>query len=115
MYKIQVIETCTQGISYLHLQEDYLILGTSTGFMSDEEFDLLDELYFVQPYAFLQETLGWEDQQLLETLSSLVEKGWIKCFTEPDQECFEAINLQEVGKGLLYLATKKGLMAHTTL
>ena len=30
-------------------------------------------------------------------------------------ECFEAINLQEVGKELLYLATKKGLMAHTTL
>ena len=83
--------------------------------MSDQEFDLLDELYFVQPYAFLQETLGWEDKQLLDTLTSLVEKGWVKCFTEPDQECFEAIDLQKIGKGLLYLATKKGLMAHTTL
>lgn len=83
--------------------------------MSDEEFDVLDELYFVQPYAFLQETLAWEDKRLLDTLTSLVEKGWVKCFTEPDQECFETINLQEVGKELLYLATKKGLMAHTTL
>ena len=83
--------------------------------MSDEEFDLLDELYFVQPYAFLQETLEWEDKRLLDTLTLLVEKGWVKCFTEPDQECFEVINLQEVGKELLYLATKKGLMAHTTL
>jgi len=115
MDKEQVVESCTQGISCLHLQEDYLILGTSKGIMSDEEFDLLDELYFVQPYAFLQETLGWEDKKLLATLVILLEKGWIKCFTEPDQECFEAINLQEVGKGLLYLATKKGLMAHTTL
>jgi hypothetical protein len=83
--------------------------------MSDEEFDVLDELYFVQPYAFLQETLGWEDKRLLETLTLLVEKGWVKCFTEPDQECFEAIHLEEVGKELLYLATKKGLMAHTTI
>jgi hypothetical protein len=99
----------------LHLQEDYLILGTSTGIMSDEEFDVLDELYFVQTYTFLKETLGWEDKKLLATLVLLLEKGWVKCYTEPDQECFEAINLQEVGKGLLYLATKKGLMAHTTL
>ncbi len=83
--------------------------------MSNDEFDVLDELYFVQPYAFLQETLGWEDKRLLDALILLLEKGWIKCYTEPDQECFEAINLQEVGKELLYLATKKGLMAHTTL
>ncbi len=83
--------------------------------MSDEEFDVLDELYFVQTYTFLKETLGWEDKKLLATLVLLLEKGWVKCYTEPDQECFEAINLQEVGKGLLYLATKKGLMAHTTL
>ncbi len=83
--------------------------------MSDEEFDVLDELYFVQTYTFLRETLAWEDKRLLDTLTSLVEKGWVKCFTEPDQECFEAVNLQVVGKELLYLATKKGLMAHTTL
>ena len=83
--------------------------------MSDEEFDVLDELYFVQTYAFLRETLAWEDERLLDTLTLLVEKGWVKCFSEPDQECFETINLQEVGKELLYLATKKGLMAHTTL
>ena len=83
--------------------------------MSDDEFDLLDELYFVQPYSVLQEALGWEDKHLLDTLGMLKEKGWIKCFTTPDQECFDAINLYEVGTVLLYLATKKGLMAHTTL
>lgn len=83
--------------------------------MSEEEFDVLDELYFVQSYAFLQDALGWEDRQLLHTLALLVEKGWVKCFTEPDHECFESVNLQEVGKELLYLATKKGLMAHTSL
>jgi hypothetical protein len=83
--------------------------------MSDEEFDLLDELYFVQPYAILQEALGWPDLQLLNTLTLLKDKGWIKCFVAPDQECFEDIDLHELGKVLLYLATKKGLMAHTTI
>lgn len=83
--------------------------------MSDQEFDLLDELYFVQSYSTLQEALGWEDSQLLDTLTLLVGKGWIKCFSAPDQECFEDIDLHEVGKELLYLATKKGLMAHNTL
>lgn len=83
--------------------------------MSDQEFDLLDELYFVQPYAVLQEALGWDDFQLLDTLTLLIGKGWIKCFSAPDQECFDAIDLQEVGKELLYLATKKGLIAHNTI
>ncbi|MDA0314334.1 MAG: hypothetical protein O2829_02375 [Bacteroidetes bacterium] len=83
--------------------------------MSDEEFDLLDELYFVQPYSVLQEALGWEDSQLLDTLILLKNKGWIKCFSAPDRECFDLINLHEVGKELLYLATKKGLMAHNTI
>ncbi len=83
--------------------------------MSDEEFDLLDELYFVQPYSFLQDSLGWSDLQLLNTLTQLKDKGWIKCFTAPDQECFEEIDLYKQGKDLLYLATKKGLMAHTTI
>ena len=83
--------------------------------MSDEEFDLLDELYFVQPFAVLQEALGWEDSQLLNTLTLLLGKGWIKCFSAPDQECFDDIDLHTIGKALLYLATKKGLMAHNTL
>jgi len=83
--------------------------------MSDEEFDLLDELYFVQPYAVLQGALCWEDSKLLNTLTLLLDKGWIKCFSAPDQECFEDIDLQTVGKELMYLATKKGLMAHNTL
>jgi hypothetical protein len=83
--------------------------------MSDEEFDLLDELYLVQPYSNLQEALGWQDSQLLDTLTLLKDKGWIKCFSAPDQECFENIDLHKEGKVLLYLATKKGLIAHTTI
>ena len=83
--------------------------------MSNEEFDLLDELYFVQDYTFLKQTLGWEDALLLDTLAVLHEQGWIKCLFDPDQECFGEIDIRTQGKDLFYLATKKGLVAHTSL
>jgi hypothetical protein len=83
--------------------------------MTDEEFDLLDELYFVQQYAFLKETLGWEDEILLVTLQSLYEKGLIKCLTEPDNEIFDKVDFNKKGKNLYYLATKKGLMEHNAI
>jgi hypothetical protein len=83
--------------------------------MTNNEFDLLDELYFVQPYSYLKETLGWEDDQLLVTLQSLFEQQYIKCLFEPDDEVFDQIDLKTKGKNLYYLATKKGLMNHNTL
>lgn len=83
--------------------------------MSDEEFDLLDELYFVQPFEYLQSSLGWEEGLILKTLDSLYQKGMIKCLTEPDQERFDAVNIFQEGINLFFLATKKGLMAHNTL
>ncbi len=83
--------------------------------MSDEEFDLIDELYFVQRYDFIKESLGWEDKKLLITLNSLYRSGMIKCLTSPDTERFDVVDISAEGKNLFYLATKKGLMAHNSL
>lgn len=83
--------------------------------MSENEFDLLDELYFVQHFDYLKETLGWGDEILLDTLKSLYEKGFIKCLYGPDNEVFETLNFEEKGRELYYLATKKGLMEHNAL
>jgi hypothetical protein len=83
--------------------------------MSDAEFDLLDELYFVQPYAHLKETLGWDDKQLLETLDLLYQSGLIKCLEDPDKERFDQVDIFSEGSKLMFLATKKGLMAHNAL
>jgi len=83
--------------------------------MSDSEFEVMDELYFVQPYSYLAETLGWEDERLLDILQSLYEKGYIKCLDNPDTERFGEVQLPKEGKGLYFLATKNGLMAHNTL
>lgn len=83
--------------------------------MSDLEFDLLDELYFVQGFSYLQESLGWEDEVLMVTLTSLYKKGMIKCLSGPDEERFDQVDIFKEGKELYFLATKKGLMAHNTI
>jgi hypothetical protein len=83
--------------------------------MTDREFDLIDELYFVQHFTYLKEVLGWEEEILLSTLQSLFEKEYIKCLKEPDLEIFTKIDLMASGKELYFLATKKGLMNHHAL
>ncbi|HAH36827.1 MAG TPA: hypothetical protein DEQ87_18325 [Algoriphagus sp.] len=83
--------------------------------MSEEEFDLLDELYFVQPFSYLQESTSWEDELILKTLQSLYQKGYIKCLSAPDEERFDKVDVMKEGSELLYLATKEGLMAHNAL
>ncbi|MEP0710608.1 hypothetical protein [Algoriphagus sp.] len=83
--------------------------------MNDAEFDLMDELYFVQPYSYLRETLAWEEELLLLTLQGLFSQGYIKCLDDPDTERFGAVDIMKEGTSLYFLATKKGLMAHNTL
>jgi len=83
--------------------------------MTDAEFDLMDELYFVQPFEYIKETLKWEDELLLKTLQSLYSRGYIKCLETPDHERFDEVDVIKDGKELFFLATKKGLMAHNSL
>ncbi|AWW29881.1 hypothetical protein DN752_06980 [Echinicola strongylocentroti] len=83
--------------------------------MSEEEFELMDELYFVQPYSYLKEVLDWEDEVLLTTLQGLYERRLIKCLLVPDQEIFDQVEVMKSGTLYYYLATKKGLMEHNTL
>lgn len=83
--------------------------------MLDDEYDLLDELYFLQSFTYLKRVLDWEEEKLLATLQLLYDKEWIKCYITPDEEIFEKTNLHISGQKYFYLATKKGLLSHTTL
>jgi len=83
--------------------------------MSENEFDLIDELYFVQPFQYLRDSLGWQDELIIATLESLHVNGYVKCLRSPDEEVFEDLNLARDGKNFYFLATKKGLMAHNTI
>ncbi len=81
--------------------------------MTDEEFDLLDELYFVKYFDELLIVLAWDEEKLKNALYSLLEKKWIKVFINQDE--IEVTNQDEFLSGYAdyqYIATKNGLLAH---
>ena len=83
--------------------------------MTDRQFEILDELYFVISYSELSEKLKLEDSILTKGLKELIEMGWVKCFNgnselERDEISFEDANFKKYN----FLATKKGLFAHNS-
>jgi hypothetical protein len=83
--------------------------------MSDQEFDVLDEMYFVVSFEELQTETELSDSELLHTLKNLKGKGYIKVLASRDQEVETGrLNLDTEFKNYYYLASKKGLLAHNT-
>lgn len=81
--------------------------------MTDLEFDILDELYFVQSFESLEKTLELEPLTLKNNLQALIDKEWVKCFIDNTREVFkDEINLDKHYREYTYLATKQGLLAH---
>ncbi len=81
--------------------------------MSDLEFDVLDELYFVTSYHDVASGTGLEDFEIKPVLMKLFRKGWIRCYEEPDTEVNDKeVDLEVKFRSYYYLASKEGLMAH---
>jgi hypothetical protein len=81
--------------------------------MSDLEFDVLDELYFLIHYKDLLSVTGLADEDLKPILIKLLKKDWLRCYSEPDIELNqEAIDLEIRFRNYYYLASKEGLKAH---
>jgi len=81
--------------------------------MTDKEFDVLDELYFVTSFTDLLGSTGMQEQELQKCLVGLFEKEWIKCFkTVSEEESRQQTDLQHKYRDYYYLASKKGLLAH---
>lgn len=80
--------------------------------MTDDEFDFLDEVYFVTPYSEIQTSLGWEEARMISCIGQLVHKGWLRCYIEADTELLpNEVNAMEY-RTYSYLASKQGLLAH---
>ena len=82
--------------------------------MTNKEFDLLDELYFVTSFEELKTALEWSTEELFEELLSTIEKGWVKCLEKSTEQevVYTALELGEKYTGLFFLASKKGLTEH---
>ncbi|MEQ9232139.1 MAG: transporter [Cyclobacteriaceae bacterium] len=82
--------------------------------MTDAEFDILDELYFVTSYHDLSGRIELRRDELNERLINLFNKGWVRAFKSPnDTRDFEVLNA-EVLSNCYLLASKAGLKAHNS-
>ena len=81
--------------------------------MTDLEYDVLDELYFVVPFSQLQDTLELEEGKLRNVLQALLRREWIKCLSDQTRELSaDEADFPTQFKNYYYLATKAGLLAH---
>jgi hypothetical protein len=83
--------------------------------MSDTEFDLLDELYFVKSFSDLQHSLGWHEEKLKAALQALHAKAWLEYYASVSKEPLtEITDFNTAYQKYYYLATKAGLLAHNS-
>jgi len=83
--------------------------------MTDLEFDIMDELYFIVAFQELKKNLSMDETELVNALSALIRKGWVKCLEkETDREIEVHTNFQAEYQKYNYLATKAGLLAHNS-
>ncbi len=83
--------------------------------MTNAEFDILDELYFIRSYKDLVESLDMSKVILKSTLEKLLKRGWISCYVSPIEEIeLDNKNLEKEYWKYHYLATKAGLGAHNS-
>ena len=81
--------------------------------MTDAEFDILDELYFVISFEDLQNQLNMDEMDLIEHLRTIFEKGWVRVFDDPDSAADVPFSTVSITSAFL-LASKSGLKAHNS-
>ena len=90
------------------------------GFMSalsDLEFLILDELYFISSYNTVLQNVGYDEEIFRSALISLLEKGWISQMKydsgRNDFERFDEADSTSISKSY-FVATKQGLLIHNS-
>ncbi|MCR5889500.1 hypothetical protein LRS06_17325 [Hymenobacter sp. J193] len=84
--------------------------------MTDAEFDILDELYFVTSFQDLTQKTGLPAADLDQGLRSLLEQGLVR-FYWPDADtelAYEPSSYGAISRDAFYLASKEGLLQHNT-
>ena len=81
--------------------------------MTELEYDVLDELYFVVSFNELQTTLDLEADELKNVLQTLLRRDWVKCLSnQTDELSASEVNFEQNYRDYFYLATKSGLLSH---
>lgn len=83
--------------------------------MTNLEFEVLDQLYFVESFKKVQDELSLDEDTLKNVLKEMIEKGWVKCFSDRYTEItMDTKQFEEKYNLYQYLATKEGLLAHNS-
>lgn len=83
--------------------------------MTDHEYEILDELYFVISFEELKQRLTIDESELKQTLNSLLDQEYIKCFSNVSDELpHEDVNFENNYQNYHYLVSKEGLFAHNS-
>ena len=81
--------------------------------MSDTEFDVMDELYFVTPFTKVVSQSGLPETTVKATLAQLIAKEWVKVYASASEELLpHEVAFEDQYQQYQYLATKAGLLAH---
>lgn len=88
-------------------------MSTNSPEMTDVEFTVMEELYFMTNFDSILSQTSLSEDELLQTLQTLQEKGWLKCAALHDgQEVEERISDWGLVRQYNLMATKAGLLAH---
>ncbi|SHL79038.1 MarR family transcriptional regulator [Hymenobacter psychrotolerans] len=84
--------------------------------MTDPQFDILDELYFVTSFRDLLQKTRLQAPELTQHLRGLLEQGLIRSFwPDPDTElAYEESSFGALSQDCFFLASKEGLLQHNT-
>ena len=81
--------------------------------MSEEEYDIMDQLYFVTSFKDVKDLSGVEETVITTVLWKFIQSGWIKCFDGPEKEVeLTEDDFKTNFRKYHYLASKQGLLAH---
>jgi len=83
--------------------------------MTDKEFDILDELYFVTSFVELLAKFDISKEELKLNLLQMIENGWVNYYQDLDGAANPTIALNSKHiVDLFFLASKQGLFAHNS-
>ena len=83
--------------------------------MSDLEFDILDELYFVTSFVELLPKFDISQEELKLNLLQMIKNGWVNYYADIDGAANPMMpSLDQQISMLFFLASKQGLFTHNT-
>ena len=82
--------------------------------MTNTEFEIIDELYFLISFNELLAQLDFDKELLVNELRKLYKKGWIRIYDGIDKELENHALLNESFSKYRFLVSKKGLSEHNS-